>query len=449
MKKKVIYIIVLVLFVSASGFIILKYKNDEKRNEAKIYELLPRQGELAQYAEWPVIQNNAGLLLKKIKENPNDLKSKIRLTALYLQEARATGRYQYYDVAAMKLVKDILKKDPNNFEALTFKTLIFLSQHHFADGMAVAGQLRNSYPYDAFVRGMLVDANVEMGNYDSAVANSERMVSLRPDLRSYSRISYLREIYGDNAGAIDAMKMAVEAGAAGDESTEWTRIQLAKLYEHTGQIKYAEMHYTIALNERPDYPYALAGLARIAASEKDYDKAISYYLKADSIINDYSFEEELAEVYRISSQNDKADKLYKNILDKMINASKNTSSSDSIGHYADREIAYACLGVKDYDKALDHAMLEYNRRPDNIDVNETVAWAYYCKGDFQKAVPYINVAMKTNCRNPVLLCRAGLIYSKVGEKDKSKTILQGGLKNDPNISLLLKSEAEKTLQTLQ
>src|ERR1043166_6176287 len=109
MNKKIIYIVILILFASASGFIILKYKNDEKRNEAKIYELLPRLGMLAQYAEWPVIQNNANILLKKIKENPNDLKSKIRLIALYLQEARATGNYQYYDVAAMKLVKEVLK----------------------------------------------------------------------------------------------------------------------------------------------------------------------------------------------------------------------------------------------------------------------------------------------------------------------------------------------------
>src|SRR5689334_20557126 len=104
MNKKIIYIIVLILFASASGFIILKYKNEEKRNEAKIYELLPRQGTLAQYAEWPTIQNDAKLLLKKIKENPDDLKSKVRLIALYLRESRATGNYQYYDVAAMKLV---------------------------------------------------------------------------------------------------------------------------------------------------------------------------------------------------------------------------------------------------------------------------------------------------------------------------------------------------------
>jgi len=67
---------------------------------------------------------------------------------------------------------------------------------------------------------------VEMGNYTAAVENSDKMVSIRPDIRSYSRISYLREIYGDYPGSIEAMKMAVGA-AYRDEATEWSRVQLA------------------------------------------------------------------------------------------------------------------------------------------------------------------------------------------------------------------------------
>jgi tetratricopeptide (TPR) repeat protein len=124
-------------------------------------------------------------------------------------------------------------------------------------------------------------------------------------------------------------------------------------------------------------------------------------------------------------------------------------NKDSMGHYADREIAYACLANNDFDKALEHALLEYNRRPDNIDVNEMVAWVYYSKGDFAKALPYIKVAMKTNCKNPVLLCRAGLIYAKAGDKAMAKSLLQEAMKNDPGISPSLKMESERVLQTLQ
>ena len=117
----------------------------------------------------------------------------------------------------------------------------------------------------------------------------------------------------------------------------------------------------------------------------------------------------------------------------METAAKAAAKSDSAGHYADREMAYAYLAVNNYDKAMEHALLEYNRRPDNNDANETLAWCYYYKKDYNNALTYIKEALKTNCKNPVLLCRAGLIYAKAGNIPRSKTTLQAALKLDPNI----------------
>src|SRR4030095_721927 len=187
----------------------------------------------------------------KIERNPQDVKSILALTTIFVQEARITGNYMYYDQAALKCVNRVLKLDSLNFEALKFKSLIYLSQHHFADGLALAEKAQKINPYNAFIYGLLVDGNVEMGQYDSALVNAERMESVRPDIRSYARISYLREIHGDYPGAIEAMEMAVHAGGQGDETTEWTRIHLGRLYENTGDLKSAKMQYMIALNERP------------------------------------------------------------------------------------------------------------------------------------------------------------------------------------------------------
>ena len=448
MKKQSLYIVVVFLFIAATGFIVLKYQDDKKSNDAKIYELLPRSNVSAQYKEWITAKKNADDLLQRIKFNENDLVSKLKLVAIYLQEARVSGNYMYYDMAALKLINDVLKKDNNNFEALTFKALVFLSQHHFADGLAIAEKTRELYPYNAFVYGILTDANVELGRYDSALQTADKMVSIRPDLRSYSRISYQREIHGDNAGAIEAMKLAVNAGAAGDETTEWSRIQLAKLYEHNGQVDYAKMNYTIALDNRPDYPHALAGLARISMAERDFPKAIELYRKADSLIKDLSIKEELAQAYLFNDNKKESDRLTKIVIDEMNKASQK-NKNDSTGHYSDREMAYAYINAGNYDKALEHAIIEYDRRPENIDVNETVAWAYYKKGEFNKAKQYIKEALKTNCKNPVLLCHAGLIYEAVGDKTIAMSTLTEALKNNPVISLSLKADAEKALQSLQ
>lgn len=448
MNKKLLYILVILFFAGMAAFIIIRYNKQQSVKENTVYTLQERRGSLAQTKEWNTTKGLARKYLTALETNPGDEKSALGLAALFIQEARITGNYVYYDMAAMKYVNNVLKKDSSNFDALIYKSLIYLSQHHFADGLLIAQKAMHINPYNAFVYGILVDGNVEMGYYDSAVASSDRMVSIRPDLRSYSRISYLREIYGDYPGAIQAMKMAVDAGAPGDESTEWTRVQLGLLYEKTGDLKNAEMHYTVALDERPDFPYALAGMARIAMAGKDYNKAIANYVKADSLVNDNSFKEELVDAYQLTGQKEKAENTAKEVIDNLSKDAAKGNSDESIGHYADRELAYAYLKINNFDKALEHALLEYNRRPENIDVNETVAWVYYSKGDYTNASKYINTALKTKCKNPTLLCRAGLIYYKAGDKQMAKTFLQQASINNPNINYRLKEESLKTMQSL-
>jgi tetratricopeptide (TPR) repeat protein len=448
MNKKLLYLPLCILFIGSVGFVVMKYQHNEQKKQATVYTLLPRKGMLTQTDEWINTQKTVDLLQKKIITNPADTKSIIALANYYILEARTTGNYAYYDKAAMKLVNDLLKTDARNFEALTLKSLVYLSQHHFADGLATAQQARGIIPYNAFVQGILVDGNVEMGNYDSALACAQTMMAIRPDLRSYARASYLREIYGDYSGAIEAMKMAVDAGAAGDEATEWSRIQLGHLYENTGDLKNAAMNYQMALNERPGYMYALAGMAHLALAEKDYNKAIDYYQQAAKDANDGAFKEELAAAYYLSGQKEKAGELINAVINDLDKNARAADADESIGHYADRELAYAYLLTNNFDKALEHALLEYNRRPKNIEVNETVAWMYYKKGEAAKALPYLQAALITNSKNPTLLCRAGLIYAKNGDAINAGEFIQAGLKGNPTIDEMLKAaviQAQKEL----
>lgn len=448
MKKNKIYIITLVVFCIAVAGIVVNYARNKQEKENMVYELLPRKGAAAKTAEWKEVQKRADGLMATVKEDPTDMKAAIRLAALYIQEARETGNYMYYDKAAMTCVNNILKNNPADFNALVYKSLILLSQHHFAEGLAAAKEAQKVNPYNAYVYGLLVDGNVEMGNYDSAVVFSDKMVSIRPDLTSYSRISYLREIYGNYKSAIDAMKMAVEAGGRGDEHTEWTRVQLASLYEKTGDYKTAENLYKTSLVFRPDYPYALAGLARVAVANNDYGKAIELYEKANELISDNSIKEELADAYILAGQKQKGEAMAQNIIDELSKEAGAADADESIGHYNDRELAYAYLKVNKTDKALEHAMLEYNRRPNNIDINETVAWVYYVKGEYNKAIPYIKAALKTNSKNPVLLSRAGLIFFKTGEKDLARSILKEASISNAYVGHHLKAETASIMQSL-
>jgi tetratricopeptide (TPR) repeat protein len=434
--------------VAAPAFMISRMKKQGNKNETVYKELLPRKTSLAYAAEWTVMKNNVDVLIRKIDENPSDIKSLLALTAQYIQEGRNTGNFNYYNEAALKCINAVLEKDEKSFEALTFKATILLSQHRFTDGLTIASRVQQLYPYNAYVYGLLVDGYVESGKYKEAIEAADKMISIRPDIRSYSRIAYLREIHGDIPGAIMAMKLAVDAGAPGDESTEWCRVQLGKLFEKTGKISEAKMHYAISVDNRHNYPYALAGLARIAAAEKDYAKSLGLYMQANSLIPDHTFKEGIAEIYNLTGQAEKAKKVAEEILNYMKNFSS-AGENKNAGQNEDHEMAHAYMGVNNYEKALEYALEEYNRRPENIEVNETVAIVYYAKGEYAKALPYIETALKTNCKNPELFCHAGLIYAKSGDNTKAKMLLKEALKNDPLIPVSLKTECEEMLGSLK
>jgi len=448
MKKTYRYILILLLFATATGFIIIKAHRDEKKKTVSLYNLLPRSASAGISEEWNNTRNRALALQQAIRNNPGDNKSLLALSSLFLQESRITGNYMYYDRAALQHVNTVLKLDSSNFDAISLKAMILLSQHHFADGLMLAEKARKINPYNAFVYGIMVDGNVEMGNYAAAIENADKMVSIRPDIRSYSRIAYLREIYGDYPGAIEAMNLAVNAGAPGDETTAWCRIQLGKLFEITGDLKSAEMIYQITLEERPGYAYAVAGLARVAANVNDYSKAVALYQQADSLMTGFIFREELATTYQLAGQNEKADVIDKEMIETMTKEAQTAETDESVGHYADLELTYAYLRVNDIDKAIYHALQEYNRRPANIDVNEALAWVYYKKGDYTKAIPYLRTALQTNSKNPRLLCRAGLIYAKAGNIAAAKPLLTEGLKATIFIDKSLKTESEQVFNSL-
>jgi len=440
--RKNLYTILVSVTILLFGCIIVFAKKPEK----KITGLKERTGSIALNAEWLDTKKAIEGLLAAINANPENYKAKLNLAQAYIQEARVTGDHGYYDAAALSLLDDVIANEPKNFDALCCKATVLLSQHHFADGLAVAKQALPLNPNSAFIYGLMCDSYVELGNYAEAVKMSDKMISIRPDIRSYSRISYLREIHGDLPGAIQACKLAVSAGYPGLEQSEWTRMILAHLYENTGHPDSAELQYRIALQERPGYAFAIAGLGRIEKAKGNYKEAIALLEKAKGMIIEYSFSDELTDLYKLNNETEKWEASAKSVIGMLSPLSNEDESSSAHGHYADKELAYAYLKMNDTENALKHAMLEYERRPENIDVCETVAWVNYKKGDYATANSMITKALRTNCQNASLLCRAGLIKLKAGEKDKGLVLIRKGLSNDPFMTdVELKNEASKYL----
>ena len=62
------------------------------------------------------------------------------------------------------------------------------------------------------------------------------MVALKPNLASYSRVSYYRELHGDLDGALEAMRLAVSAGGGAAENVAYVQTLLGNLDFQRGEI---------------------------------------------------------------------------------------------------------------------------------------------------------------------------------------------------------------------
>lgn len=372
--------------------------------EIDIPDLLKRPEALQSATEWEQTQSGYTQMASRLRtEDPDDIDARITIAKIFVNEARVTGEHGHYYPAALRLLNEAIDlnhradKDPNlEFEALATKAGVQLSQHDFRNALATARQAVSINPYNAQVYGAVVDANVELGNYTAAVKAADKMNEIRPDLRSYSRVSYLREIHGDTDGAIDAMKRAVNAGAPGYESTAWARLTLGDLYRRYGQPEQARAQYATILNERPNYPFAIAAQAQMAMEAGEEAEAERLLNEAKSIIPEVGYYIQLANLYKKQGRTEEQRATEEEIMTML------QEDVDS-GHNMDME--YATLyrdHFADYDKALEYMLAEYRIRPDNIDVNRQLASIYLKREELEKAERHLAKAEATDSRHPEL-----------------------------------------------
>ena len=91
-------------------------------------------------------------------------------------------------------------------------------------------------PYTARNYGVVGDALIELGRYDEAFRTFDRMSSLRPDLSSYSRVSYARELLGRPDAASRPWRSRSTRPAASPSRRPGSQTQLGKLAWSHGRV---------------------------------------------------------------------------------------------------------------------------------------------------------------------------------------------------------------------
>jgi tetratricopeptide (TPR) repeat protein len=353
---------------------------------------------------WSGNELDLPVLQERVKQQPDSPKLNAALGRAYLQRARESGDPSFY-TKADALFDRALAKDPQSMEAVLGKATLSMGRHDFRGARALAESAIAAHPDVVAAYGVLTDALVELGEYDAAVKTLDQMVHRKPNLSSYSRVSYVRDLMGDTDGAIQAMRLAVESGSPYAENTAWCMVQLGNLYLNSGKFADAEGKYQLALQRFPEYAHALAGLARLAVARRDWKNAERYYQLAMERIPLAEFAVGLGEVYEREGKTADAKAQFD-----LVEAIQRIQRANGVSTDIEMALFYADRG-ENLDHAIDVAGKEWSWRK-SIRVADAYAWALYRAGRIPEAKEMMQQALRTGSKDPLFLRHANAIGLK-------------------------------------
>jgi tetratricopeptide (TPR) repeat protein len=372
-------------------------------------------------------QETAVQLQEYVRQNPGDAAAQAQLGTVYLQLARDTGDPSYY-TRAEGVFGESLRLDPQNVDALLGLGTLALARHQFTAALDWGEQARALNPYRAQTLGIIGDAQIELGRYDEAIATIQQMVDLRPDLSSYSRVSYLRELHGDVDGAIEMMQRAVAAGGPAAENTAWTTVQLGNLFFNRGDLEAAEREYARAMTMLPGYVHGQAGLGRVQAARGQDEAAIASYRAAVERMPLPEFVIALGEVYaKLGREAEAADQWA------LVRAMQQLNASNGM----DVELELALFEIEhgaEPEQTIAQARQAYQRRP-GIYAADVLAWALFHGGQLDEAARYSQEALRLGTRDALMHYHAGRIAEARGETAQARAHYAAALEINPHFSI--------------
>jgi tetratricopeptide (TPR) repeat protein len=363
-----------------------------------------------------------------LRRNPSDVHSYDLLGLAYQQRARETGDPTYY-TKSEGVLRRALALAPKDLLATSGLGSLALSRHRFREALALGRRARALSPTTARSYGVIGDALVELGRYREAFAAFDRLARLRPGLAAYARVSYARELRGDFAGAVAAMRLAVDAAVDEPEPLAWTHVQLGKLYWSHGRLAPATRQYRAALDAYPGYVYALDALAQVEAARGRYPQAIRLEQRAVDTIPLPQFVTMLGDLEHVTGHERLARRQYAliGVIQRLLAAN---------GVRTDLETA---LFDVDHGVRLGHtlalARLARRERP-SIDGDDVLAWALARTGHCGEALRFSERTLRLGTRDAPKDFHRGMIERCLGHDAQARLWFRRALDLNPHFSLL-------------
>lgn len=379
---------------------------------------------------------------KRLVNNPEDAVAKVSLAGLYSARFKTAGNINDIHTSdSLYLVANSLYKTSTSsvYRSLAANCITrhkFQQAKLYLDTALALGD-------DKYITYLMrCDVFMELGDLDLA-HQTLRHISRKNNFDYLIREAKLLDEKGDLDNAIKRMELAKEIAVESkkDALILWAISNLGDMYGHANRFKESYQCYLDVLEKRPDYLYALKGIAWLAFSHDKNTtgaKRILNYLSKLQPVPDYDLM--LAEI--ASYENDTTTK--QELLNRFISVVSNQRYGDMYNKYFFNLMIDENKGV---DKALEIAEREVNNRP-TTQSYDLLAWAYYNLGKKEEALKIARAFVENRNYEPDALYHLGLIYASSGNIKKAKLFLNEAIASAFELGPDLTTKIEQYLKAI-
>ncbi|WP_217924577.1 tetratricopeptide repeat protein [Miltoncostaea oceani] len=377
---------------------------------------------------------------QRVAADPRFAPGLTKLAEGYFARAGATGNPAWL-TKAEDAGRRAVRADPEAFEAMDALASIAASRHRFREALMWTQRSLAVAPTRVAPLSIRTDALIELGRYDEGFKLAQTRLDLRPDLPSYSRASYVRELIGDRAGAVRLMELAIDAAAQNSDSRATARAQLGLVLLAGGDLAGAERQVRTALAEVPGDTNATFVLARVSAARGDLEEAAELFSQVAAELPEPDHLAALAEVERALGRTEAAER-----------------------HEAAMRAAFDLLEANGQDVDLDAALLTVDlRRPTTADVararrgqaarpgiagDQALGWVLTRAGRCAEGDRYASRSLRLGTQDPLMLFHAGMAAACAGRPAVARDRLTAALELNPAFSVRWAPIARKELARL-
>lgn len=377
-------------------------------------------------------------LQRRLGATPDDSALLAQLGIAYLGRTRETADPSFYTKADQALQRS-QSLDGANPLTMTGLGLLAQARHDFTGALEWARQVQVIDPGSREALGIIVDALVELGRYDEAAASAQEMVDRRPSLASLARVSLLRELNGDVAGAITAMTQAAIAGRGGPAAdVAFVETVVGDLEFGQGRLARAEAAYQRAAELQPGFGFAEVGLARVAAARGDLDGGVAQLAAVVTRLPFPAWVAWLGDMEQAAGRTREAAEQFE--LVRQIQALDEANGVNGSLEAARFEADHARGPQGRADAAVDGARAAREKRP-TIFADDTLGWALRQAGRAEEALPYARAAGRLGTADAVLWYHLAATEADLGMLEEARGHLDKALSINPHLTVRDRPEA--------